>query len=191
MNKIFSLTALFFLMSLAPGLCGEKGDLFASVELLNIQCQGYTLCGPLSKEQHAYALKHLEKADSPKVYRFRDKDLNIVADLETNRVLVIFKQFEKIDQEKIRDLVGDMFMIFGDPTLSAHDEIVYWAWGSKGKISADHYKLAKEKKKKLNILATVKLSSEIKIMENSEKKNVGNAYYIISSPPLLNFFKED
>ena len=134
--------------------------------------------------------KNRQAANSDKVYKFRDNALNIVADKTTNRVLVIFEQFEQLDQAGLQNLVGELFMAYEEPTVSAHDQVVYWAWGKKGKFTTDQFNLAKEKKKALAILATVKLNAEIKIVDKSQAEATGNAYYIISSDPLLKFFKD-
>jgi len=192
MKKILEFgIVLGVLFSLVSVHAGELEDLFASVEALNITRGGYVLCKPLSPEQQAAAHKNLEEANSKKVYKFKDDGLNIVADKSTNRVLVLFEQFEQIGQAGVQNLVGDLFMAYEDPTVSAHDQVVYWAWGKKGKFTADQFNLAKEKKKALAILATVKLNSDIKIMDKTGAQAKGNAYYIISSDPLLKFFKED
>ena len=185
----------FWLLGILLLLCstvraGELEELFSSIESLNIQRGDYVLCRTLTSEQRAYAEKHLEEANSEKVYKFRDKDLNIVVDRASHRVLVIFEQFEQIDQAGIQNLVGDLFMAYEDPTVSAHDRVVYWAWGKKGKFTADQFNLAKEKKKTLAILATVKLTSDVKIMDKAVADAKGNAYYVISSDPLLKFFQD-
>lgn len=148
MNKIISVAALFILMGVVPGICGEM-KIFSSVEALAIQCQGYTLCAPLSKEQRAYASKNMEEANSSKVYRFRDNNLNIVADQKTHRVLVMFEQFEKVGQQKVQDLVGDLFIDYGDPTVSAHDKVVYWAWGKKKSSQQTNTRLPEKRKNSL------------------------------------------
>ena len=127
---------------------------------------------------------------SKKVFKFRDRRLNLVADRESRRVLVIFEQFEKLSQKKVQELVGELFMAYEDPTIPAHDKVVYWAWGKKEKFTADQFDMAKEKKKKLTIIATVKFISEIKIMDKNETEAIGDAYYIISSGPLLKFFHD-
>lgn len=163
--------------------------MFISIAGLNIQRQGYTLCETLSPEQQAHARKHMEEASSKKVYRFRDKTLHIVADSKTHRVLVMFEQFDKIAQPNVQSIVGDLFLTYGEPTISAHDKVVYWAWGKEKKITADQYQTAREKKKKMEITATVKFNSGINIMEKSKEQQLGDAYYIISSDPLLRFFQ--
>jgi len=190
LNKIIYAIMLLGLMGAVPGICGEKEDLFASISALDIQCQDYALCAPLSKKQQAYALKHLEKTNSEKIYRFRDNNLNIVADKETHRVLVMFQQFKKVGQQAVQDLLGHLFITYGDPTVSAHDKLVYWAWGEKEKFTADQYKAARENQRQLKIIATVKLNSEVNIMEKGKGQARGDLYYIISSDPLLRFFKD-
>lgn len=136
-------------------------------------------------------MRHLEKASSPKIYRFRDRNLNIVADKETHRVLVMFESFEEVGKPEIQDLVGNLCMRYGDPTISAHDKVVYWAWGEKEKYTTGQYEEAKEKKTPLSIIATVKLNSEVKIMERDKRPAKGDIYYIISSDPLLKFYKDN
>ena len=81
-------------------------------------------------------------------------------------------------------------MAYEDPTVSAHDKVVYWAWGKKEKFTSAQFDMAKEKKKKLAIIATVKFNSEIKIMDKKETEAIGDVYYIISSDPLLKFFHD-
>lgn len=191
MRKGICTGILLLLMTSVAGFCGELEDLFARVEALKLERQGYTLCRELTPAQQAYAREHMEEANSKKVYRFRDKTLNVVADHATHRVLVMFEQYEQLGQPGVQNLVGDLFMAYGEPTVSAHDRVVYWAWGQKEKFTADQYKMAKEKNKGLEILATVKLNSEIPIMEKSDEDGKGSAYYTISSDPLLRFFKDE
>ncbi len=186
--KFWVVLGIFF--SMVPVHAGELEELFASVEALNIERAGYVLCKPLTPEQQAVADNNRGETNSQKVYKFRDKALNIVADKVTNRVLVVFEQFKQIDQAGVQDLVGNLFMAYEDPTVLAHDMVVYWAWGKEGKFTADQFNLAKEKKKALAILATVKLNSDIKIMDKTQAGTKGDAYYIISSDPLLKFFKD-
>lgn len=186
--KFWVVLGVFF--SIVPVYAGELEQLFASVEALNIKRGGYVLCRPLTREQQVFANKNRGETNSEKVYKFKDKTLNVVVDKVTHRVLVVFEQFEQINQAGLQNLVGDLFMAYDDPTVSAHDMVVYWAWGEKGKFTADQFNLAKEKKTALAILATVKLNSEIKIMEEIGADASGNAYYIISSDPLLKFFQD-
>jgi hypothetical protein len=187
---------LLMVMILNPGLsfAGELEEIFSQVENLKIERQGYVLGAELTPGQLEIAAKNPLEAVSEKVFKFQDKNLNIVADRKTNRTLIIYEQFEKIAQPRVQDLIGELFMAYEDPTIFAHDKVVYWAWGKKGKFTAEQFDIASEKKKKLAIIATVKLNSEIKIKEKIKDKikpdDLGHVYYIISSNPLLRFFND-
>jgi len=196
MGKISGIIAVCFVLFFMAGVSigqeqeQEQDELFNQVEKLKIQRQGYILGAQLTKAQQAIATKNPLEAVSKKVFKFRDKNLNVVADKETFRVLVMFEQFEKLPQQQVQDTLGELFMVYEDPTIFAHDKVVYWAWGKKEKFTAAQFDMAKEKKKKLAIIATVKFNSEIKIMDKNETQAVGGVYYIISSDPLLKFFHD-
>ncbi len=168
----------------------EKNDLFSQIENLKIERQGYVLGAELTPAQQEIAAKNPMEAASKKVFKFKDKRLSVVADRETRRVLVIYEQFENLSQYQVQNLVGELFMAYEDPTISAHDKVIYWAWGKKEKFTSAQFDLAKEKKKKLSIIATVKFNSEIKIMDKNETQAIGDVYYIISSDPLLTYFHD-
>jgi len=181
---------LILLFAAGVSLAGEKNELFTQIENLKIERQGYVLGAELTPAQQKIAAQNPMEAASNKVFKFKDKRLNVVADRETFRVLVIYEQFEKLSQHQVQNLVGELFMAYEDPTISAHDKVVYWAWGKKEKFTAAQFDLAKEKKKKLSIIATVKFNSEIKIMDKNETEAIGDVYYIISSDPLLTYFHD-
>ncbi len=191
-KKFIGILAACSLLFFTAGIsfAGELESLFSQVENLKIQRQGYVLGAELTRSQEEIAAQNPLDAASKKVFKFKDKNLNIVADRETSRVLVIFEQFEKLPQKRVQDLIGELFMAYEDPTVSAHDKVIYWAWGKKEKFTSAQFDMAKEKKKKLAIIATVKFNSEIKIMDKKETEAIGDVYYIISSDPLLKFFHD-
>jgi hypothetical protein len=193
MGKLFSgiiaVCSILFLMA-GTADAQERDALFSQVERLKIHRQGYVLGAQLTKDQQAVATKNPLEVASKKVFKFRDNNLNIVADKKTLRVLVMFEQFKKLSQQQVKEKVGELFMAYEDPTISAHDKVVYWAWGKKEKFTAAQFDMARETKKTLAIIATVKFNSEIKIMDKNETQAVGDAYYIISSDPLLKFFQD-
>lgn len=189
-------------------------NIYKQVESLKINWKGYTLGGKLDSVQKEIAGKNLvsestaESVDSnnsnksnssdnsgksdktaSNTYKFKDNGLNIVVDSKTDRVVIIFETFENASQQKARDLIGSLIISFKDPTISAHDKIVYWAYGEDGKYSADKFEAAKEavknRQEPLTIIATVKLQSEIPIMAKDADKASGTVYYIISSEALL------
>jgi len=129
-------------------------------------------------------------ATAPDTFKFKDKNLFVVAQKTTNRVLVIYEQSGAASQQQIQDLIGDLYMNFDDPTVMAHDKVVYWAYTKTGKMTSGEFDAAREEGKKPDILATVKFISEINIMEKAEEPSTGQAYYIISSDPILKRLSE-
>lgn len=163
----------------------ELDDLFDRVEKLKIRRHNYTLGKKLTEKQKQTARDNSEDKASAGTYKFKDGNLYIVAAIDTDRVLILYERYEPVSGKKIRELVGSLFFDFGDPTVMAHDKIIYWVYDEKGKISEEQYQEAKETKKPLKTLATVKLDSSHKIMDKSDPGKDSNVYYIISSEPLL------
>jgi len=161
----------------------------ARVEALDIRRNDYTLGKVLTQKQKGMARRNPLKSSSPGTYKFRDGDLHVVAHKATDRVIILYEQHDPATRERVRELVGSLFLDFGDPTVFAHDQIIYWAFDQKGKISEGDYLRAKDKKAKLNVLATVKLNSSLKIMANNTDVKEGSVYYVISSEPLLKMTK--
>lgn len=173
-----------------PGsaVSADLNRLFKQVEKLKLERQGYVLGAKLNKAQLETARSHPMEAGTKDTFKFQDNNLFVVAHKGSNRVLVIYEQIKDAGQQKVQSLVGDLYLTFDDPTVMAHGKIIYWAWAKKGKISTKQFDTAKEKRKKLDILATVKCVSDIHITEKTKEQSTGDVYYIISSDPVLNFF---
>ena len=157
---------------------------------LNLNQSGYTLGRVLTDVEKKTALQHPIRMENPKIYKFQDGDLYIVVEKITDRVIILYKQYDPASRKKIQEVVGALFLDFGDPTLFVHDKIIYWAFGPKGKISEKEYNKIKKEKGKLEILATLKLTSSIAIMKNNGDMDTGNVYYILSSPPVLKIINQ-
>ena len=163
----------------------EFADLSKRVEKLNIRRNNYTLGKVLTDKQKQTAQGKAQEKAAPETYKFKDNDLYVVADKATDRVLILYERYEPASKQKIRELVGTLFFDFGDPTVIAHDKTIYWAFDENGKISEEQYREAKATKKPLQTLATVKLDSSRKIMDDSDLEEDGSVYYIVSSEPIL------
>ena len=164
-------------------------NLLGQVETLDISRGGYTLGKKLTEGQRATALKHPVEAANPWTFKFKDGDLYVVADKATDRAVIIYERYEATTIKKVRALVGSLYLDFGDPTVMAHDKIVYWAFSPKGKLTREQYEKAKQADEKLNILATVKLNSSMKIVGDNAQSGESSVYYIISSEPVLKLIK--
>ncbi len=175
-----------FLLPFSSACSSDKlSDLLGQVESLNISRGGYTLGKVLTDSQKATALKHPEEAANPLTFKFKDGNLHVVADKATDRIVILYERYEVATVKKVQALVGDLTLDFGDPTVMAHDKIIYWAFGPEGKLSEEQYRNDKDVKKKLDILATVKLNSDIKVLEKGDSAKIGDIYFIISSEPVL------
>jgi len=183
------LTGYFAILLLSIVACSsrtdESTDVFVSVAKLKIQRNDYILGETLTDKQKETARRNAVEAPSPGTYKFKDYDLNVVVDEKTDRIIIIYERYETANREKIRELVGDLFFVFGEPTVMAHDKTIYWAFNEKGKISEQQYRQTKEKKQRFKTLATVKLDSSHKIMGDDGDDQNRSVYYIVSSEPLL------
>ncbi len=190
LRNIFIASSLAVLFFTGLGHTQDLNNLFKQVEHLKLERQGYVLGAKLSEAQLKTAETNPEEATAEETFKFKDNTLHIVAQKGSNRIVVIYEQFQNADQKRVQQVVGDLYISFEDPTVLAHDKIVYWAWTKKGKISTQAFDAAKKDKKKLDILATIKYISEVKIMDKKEASLTGDAYYIISSDPILKFFAD-
>ena len=134
------------------------------------------------------------EAPWPGTYKFLDKGLGVVADMATDRILVIYDFRESAGRQVLEDLIGDLFVTFGEPTVSAHDTIVYWAFGRTSKYSLAEFEKARDDRRPLEVLATVKLQSEVPILNPSPGPDsgsvpAGSVYCVLSSDPVLRHFK--
>ena len=177
---------ILLLLPFSSACSSDKiSDLLGQVESLNITREGYTLGKELTDKQKATALKHPEEAANPRIFKFKDGERYVVADRATDRVVILYERYEAATLKKVQALVGSLYLDFGDPTVMAHDKIIYWAFGPKGKLSEKQYRNDKHINKKLDILATVKLNSDIKVVGKNDLMKVGDIYFIISSEPVL------
>ena len=188
--KVLAVAGLSIFLFSGIGNADDLNKLFKQVEKFKLERKGYILGAKLNKKQLKTAKSNPEKAAAKDTFKFRDNNLFVVAQLGSNRIVLIYEQFKQVGQQQRKDLVGDLSMSFEDPTVMAHDKIIYWAWAQKGKISSREFDSAKDAKKKLDILATVKCVSDIEIMAKQKEALTGDIYYIISSDPILTFFAD-
>ena len=189
---LISVIVSILLISVLPSktaLADELAQLLARVEMLNIGRYSYTLGKVLTDRQKETARRQVVESANPGTYKFKDGDLYVVADRKTDRILIIYEHHGRASREKIQGLVGALFLDFGDPTVLAHDKILYWAFDRRGKLSQKDYHKTKEKGGRLEILATVKLNSSVNIMIKGKDGGDGSVYYIISSEAALKLIR--
>lgn len=185
------LLCLFPFTSYGYGIGSADDSLAKEVSRLNIGFGQYAIGKTLSSSQHVRAQRNLVADSYEGTYKFRDGDLNIVAVKDSDMVLAIYKHKDKVDRSGVKSGVAELMDEFGEPTTMAHDRLIYWAYGNKGKVSEEELQNAK-KTGELSVLATVKFSSTSDIMAESKTKDPAlessTIYTLISSPLLLERF---
>ena len=179
----------FLLIMMALPACGDDlPELFAEVEKIGIGWEGFQLGKVLSQKQKTDSAKNRVPGTIPGTYKFKAGDLFVVAHSKTDRVILMYEQHEAATGEKMREILGELFFEFGDHAVMAHDKVLYWLYNEKGKITKKEYNGIKAERGKLNVLASVKLSSSHEIRANSKTDDAvifDNIYYIITSGPIL------
>lgn len=200
---------LFFAIFFAAiSLCAEV-SLFDKVEGIGVSIGGYTLGKTLNPDQKSIAEKNSEQANVAGTYKFKDGDFHIVADLKTDRVVLIYRAYSMVDSDTMKHLVSEYIGTFEEPTTVTHENIIYWFYHEDGhKISLDEFEawrsqmnpevMGSEKtlsavlkseeggqKERLHQIVTVKFSTTKPIFTKKEKYLDASAYLMVSSEPLL------
>lgn len=184
------IAALFLLVALGTANAGEVSkDLIKSVASLAIGHQGYVIGQNLTDEQFSLAKQNLENDAYPGTYKFKHTETShVVATEHDNMVLAVYEELEDASAEDFKALLAELMDEFGEPTAMAHDKIIYWVYGSQGKINEQDFLQAKETGK-LDALVTVKLNSSERFQAVSKgDKEKADAYFLISSQPILQGF---
>jgi hypothetical protein len=173
-------------------IAAEKGHevdirkLTESVLSLKIGIEDYVLGAVLTSAQFEKLKGSSAKDAYPGTLKFHDGELIVVVDESTKMVIALNERHKNVTSNKLKVMVGDFMLRFGEPTAVAHEKIIYWVFDSKGKTTEDAYKMAKDEGD-LKVIATVMLQSydEIIKVTGGEIKEAQEVYYLISSEPLL------
>ena len=192
---------LFFagaVLCLRPCPVLAESGLLKDVIGLDLGMQGYTIGRKLNADQEKIARLHAEEGAQAGTIKFIDRDLHVVVDRESGRVLALYKRKEDATKAELKTMIAELMDRFASPTVMAHDKIIYWAYNRHGAISEEDFARAKKvgQVPQLGIIATVKLNSDMEITSDpvegkNDKKDVGAGqnkkgvvYFIITSDPL-------
>lgn len=181
---------LFLLLAFATARATERtDDLAGKVAALRLGMNGYTIGTRLPAERKEYSSAHLLGDAYEGTYKFSDGELAVVAALEDDTVLAVYQRNEQAGIKQAKKMISGLMGLFGEPTAMAHDKLIYWAYDEEGKIPEGKYEESKNGPAQLQVLATVKFSSSIPIMEeNPDGEPQGTVYFIISSDRLTGQF---
>jgi len=188
-------------------LSANASDIYQKIAEMKKGTDGYIIGQILTKSQQDKSNNTMIKSNDPKVINFLDgKDLLISINANNKKVIVINKRYNQITQENVKGIIGNMIHDFDEPTVMAHDKLIYWVFDKNGdKLAEDDLKAWKdkisgkqaagkslaevvnEKKKEINFnpYIKIKLTSDQPIMTKTEKPMLANASIIISSDKLI------
>lgn len=197
----------FLVLAFSAIFCvAQASELEDKVASLNMGLGGYVIGKVLTDEQKKIAKTNVasEKAYAG-TYKFKDKNLNVIAKKSNDRVLIVYEDYGTVDGKKMKEIIGKCFIDYSEPTATAHEKMLYWSYDKNGKLLTDEdlkkYKdtlsaevqegnladTIKTKNQKVDFDAyiTVKLvsSQEIMIKENEIKD--ASVYLMLSSGKLL------
>ncbi len=190
-QHIFLLIYFSILLVAAPtyssvALTGD--ELIKTVSKLQVGLNEYVIGQRLTSEQINLSNTNAIIKSYVGTKKFKDGDLYIIVEIQSNIVLAVYKQFTNISPDKLTKLLNCLITNHGEPTAMAHEKIIYWAYGTRGKISE---KILEKSRKdgNLEVLVSVKLNSneEFRALTSGEKKE-SEVYVMISSEPILQEF---
>jgi len=189
---LFTLTTLLFHLttSHATTVGQELIRVAEEVSTLELGFKDYVLGGALSADQKEAGLKHTEEKALAGTYKFKDGDVFVIASLENDTVLGMYKEFENVGPEELKSIIGRLMFEYGEPTLTAHDKLIYWTYNKGGKISQETFDIERSKGG-TKILATIKFSSKDRFGKPPEEGSDGqstSAYLMISSDRMSQLF---
>ncbi|MDH4317536.1 MAG: hypothetical protein OEV64_04025 [Desulfobulbaceae bacterium] len=168
---------------------GLTDGLVQSVANLKIGYHGYVIGTVLNDEQVKFAQKNLVDDPYQGTYKFRDEtNTHVVVAKDSNMVLAVYRETNGVDAAAVKEVLAELMGSYGDPTAMAHDKIIYWVYGSSGKVGEEEFTRAKETGK-IDALVTVKLNSSqaLEAVAKGEME-VTDIYFLISSQPILQEF---
>ena len=206
--------SILMVLGVALNLSANVGlSVYEKVASLSKGLKGYIIGQQLNEEQKKVAKKNAIKKAVPGTYKFsdnEDKNLFIVVNSKNDRVLLIYKNYDKVSQIDLKHIISDYIGQYDEPTAMAHDKMIYWQYDkngikltendlqaykdaikgdSKNQTLADLVKNDKKETKKFEPYISIKLSSDQYMMSNEEFKKPANVYLIISSSKLLADFQ--
>ena len=181
----------------ADDIIKEMDRVAGEVAALKLGFGSYILGTQLTEEQKKFALQQPTEKSLEGTYKFRDKEIFIIAAKKNDVVLGVYKHYPQATMATVKDIVGTLMFEYGEPTAVAHDKMVYWSYNSKGKISQADFDFSRQSGG-MESLAAVKFSSSERIADPGEATDKENgdhqepetisAYVMITSDPLSKLF---
>ena len=166
---------------------GNTQNLSETIKNLKIGLNGYFIGNKLSKAQIDILQKNKIKKSYKNTIKFKDKDIYVTVSKDFT-ILGIYNRIENGTFEDFKKTISFLMVKFGEPTIEAHDNTIYWFYSDKGKITSNDFLEQKSRNKITKPLVMVKFYSKKSFSVINDKKDTTTFYYIIYSEPLINKF---
>lgn len=178
------LSVCLILVSVSIACAGESripDSLIKDIQKLDLGRAGYRLCYPLTGEQLKKAKEHSLPPTADGTFRFKDGDLQIVAEKNSNLVILISEYHKEWSRKAIKDLVGSFTLGYGFPTATAHGQTLYWFFSADGELlDENNYKDYIIQNGNGSVIATIKVQTASFLRNERDK---GKAYDSSSHEP--------
>ncbi len=159
----------------------SKTELQNKIASFELGFESYVIGKVLTSDQLAIAEKDNDYKAYPGTMKFKDGDIYVIADKQSNVVIAVYKRNRKAGKNDFKVMISDLMMQYGEPTTEAHGKTIYWNYGEDGLIPEELYRTVKSQGQleTLIVLATVKFSSSENVetmtdlIEKMEKKKEG------------------
>ncbi len=185
LNVFFiAIFCLFFVSTASAALAVDynsmsKEELQKKIASFELGLDSYVVGKKLTADQLAIAEKNNTYKAYPGTMKFKDGDIFVIADKQSNVVIAVYSRNKKAHKDDFKVMISKLMMQYGEPTAEAHGKIIYWNYGEDGLITEELYRTVKSQGQlaTLTVLATVKFSSSENVetmtdmIEMMDKKN--------------------
>lgn len=164
---------LFFTVSLmlfiALPVCSQPTDYNAmsrkelqeKIATLGLGFDDFIIGKALTEKQQKTAAVSEKLKAYPGTSKFKVGETFVISDEKSNVVIAVYRRNQAADRNDFKATVGELMLLYGEPTAEAHGKTIYWNYGPDGLITEELYRTAKSQGRldTLQVLATIKFSS--------------------------------
>lgn len=178
-------------LGVASDPTGALKERYTLAEKIGIGIDGYLIGKRLSAEQFSRARVIEGGVSDARLMKLDDNGLHIVIEKASERVLILYRRYEKSDSGMLKRVVSSLIYRFDQPSSLAHDKTIYWFYSESGaKMTREMISDLKEGRaspEKLKPFVTIKFVSSESISSPDPKARI-DLSYIVYSEPILKFF---
>jgi hypothetical protein len=178
------LKLVIFVFTIVSVLSGSE-QVYSKIENMNKGLDGYVVGKMLNDEQKELLIKNFIKSNEFNIAKFLvGDDLIVAIDKSNNVVIALNKRYKKVEQKELQKMIGEYIFKYDEPTVMAHDKMVYWVYDKDNKkLSEDDLDKWKDSLKGKSVSGTL-----VDVLKSKDKKSEFNPYVSIkfnSTEPIM------